>query len=71
MGGGGEGGRLAALLPFSAWLFSPPLEAVGAWREEGEGEREAQWEGREREAEPERVGSPSPMGISHPLTRRP
>ena len=24
-GGGGEGGRLAALLPFSAWLFSPSL----------------------------------------------
>eukprot|EP00315_Gephyrocapsa_oceanica_P017363 CAMPEP_0185399520 /NCGR_PEP_ID=MMETSP1364-20130426/90330_1 /TAXON_ID=38817 /ORGANISM="Gephyrocapsa oceanica, Strain RCC1303" /LENGTH=464 /DNA_ID=CAMNT_0028001805 /DNA_START=421 /DNA_END=1815 /DNA_ORIENTATION=- len=64
-----------ALLPFSAWLFSPPPEAVGAWREEGE--REARWEGREREAAlgissmggAERVGSPSAMGI-HPQARR-
>ena len=36
------------LAPSSGW----PLETVGAWREEGE--REARWEGKEREAE--RVG---------------
>ena len=47
------------LAPSSGW----PLETVGAWREEGE--REARWEGREREAA---LGSSPPPSLgSSPL----
>ena len=68
-GGGGEGGRLAALLPFSAWLFSPSLPGssphpsrllvLGGRRGRGR----PPWGNLPWGAE--RVGSPSPMGI-HP-----